>query len=277
VLSALADTIIPNGLRNGAPGFSGWVTTAPTTAGTAAALAATVAGSQRFWVQSFNFLETIALRWLAELLNLPGDMQGTLTSGGSVANLIGLGAARQRAFERINRDVARDGLPPTIRWRIYASSEVHHVVTRAAAVLGLGRRAVMSIAVDSAQRLDLNDLQNTLRADRAAGILPVAIVANAAPSPARLIPSSRWPRSLPNKDLAVRRWRWRSLRKIGSARGALISRIERADSIAADPHKWLVAPVVVALRSCVIARCQRTARLNRDRRRGRRGSAIAFR
>lgn len=245
VLSELTSTIIPNGLRNGAPGFSGWVTTAPTTAGTAAALAATVAGSQRFWVQSFNFLETVALRWLAELLDIPSDMQGTFISGGSVANLIGLGAARQRAFERINHDVARDGLPSARRWRIYASSEVHHVANRAAAVLGLGRRAVASIAVDSSLRLDLNDLQNTLQADRAAGILPVAVVANAGTVNTGAIDPIE-----PMADIAAEYNTWLHVDGAYGLFGKLDPRVahlyrglERADSIAVDPHKWLAAPV----------------------------------
>ena len=93
VLKTLAETIIPHGIPIGAPGFSGWVTTAPTTAGTAAALAATVAGAQRYWIQPFQTLEAVALRWLAELLGLPGGWFGILVSGGSVANLTGLGAA----------------------------------------------------------------------------------------------------------------------------------------------------------------------------------------
>ena len=118
VLHELTETVIPYGLRIGSPGFSGWVTTAPTTAGTAAALAATVASPQRYFVQPFHYLETVALRWLAALLGLPGDLQGTFTSGGSVANLVGLGAARQRAFERTGHDPARDGIPPDSRWRV---------------------------------------------------------------------------------------------------------------------------------------------------------------
>jgi aromatic-L-amino-acid decarboxylase len=107
VLSTLGDVIIPNGLRNGAPGFAGWVTTSPTTSGIVAALASSVAGSQRYWVQPFNYLETVALGWLRELLGLGDDMQGTFTSGGSVANLVALGAARQHAFEQIGIDAAR--------------------------------------------------------------------------------------------------------------------------------------------------------------------------
>ena len=136
VLRELAETVIPDGLALGAPGFSGWVTGAPTTAGTAAKLAATVAGAQRYLIHPFNYLETLALRWLSQLFGLPPDMQGLFTSGGSVANLVGLGAARQRAFERLGHDPARDGLPPGARCRVYASTGVHHVVTRSVGVLG---------------------------------------------------------------------------------------------------------------------------------------------
>lgn len=144
VLAELAAAVIPFGLRNGAPSFCGWVTTAPTTAGVAASLAATIAGSMRWWVQPFNYLEAVGLRWLAELCEIPASWQGTFASGGSTANLIGLGAARQHAVERLGRDSARDGLPPNGRWRIYASTETHHALIRAAGVLGLGRRAVAS-------------------------------------------------------------------------------------------------------------------------------------
>ena len=127
---------------------------------------------------SVNFLESVALRWLSELFDLPSDLQGTFTSGGSVANLVGLGAARQRACERRGIDPARDGLPPNLRWRIYASNEVHHVVIRAAGVLGLGRQSVASVPVDQSQRIDLSHLRDALETDRAKGILPIALVAS---------------------------------------------------------------------------------------------------
>ena len=245
VLRKLTETIIPNGLRIGSPGFCGWVTTAPTTAGTAATLAAIVAGSQRYFIQPFSYLETVALRWLAELLSLPSDLQGTFTSGGSVANLVGLGAARQRAFERRGHDPARDGLPPDSRWRVYTSSEVHHVVTRAAAVLGLGRRAVANIAVDAAQRIDLDHLCEALGADRAKGILPVAIVASAGTvNTGAIDPIEQM------AEIASRYDTWLHIDGAYGLFGVLDPRVaplfrglERADSVAVDPHKWLAAPI----------------------------------
>ncbi|MGQ0607809.1 MAG: pyridoxal phosphate-dependent decarboxylase family protein [Chloroflexota bacterium] len=244
VLRELAEVVVPHGLRNGAPGFSGWVTTAPTTAGAAASLAATVAGSQRWWVQPFNYLEGLALRWLASLLGLPPDWQGTFTAGGSSANLVALGAARQRAFERLGLDPAQSGLTGTAA-RIYASTEVHHVVNRAAAVLGLGRAAVRGIAVDGGGRIDLGELRRALVEDRSAGILPVALVATAG-----TVNTGAVDPIAPMADLAGEFGSWLHVDGAYGLFGRLDKRVaslydglERADSAVVDPHKWLATPV----------------------------------
>ncbi|MEK7863923.1 MAG: aminotransferase class V-fold PLP-dependent enzyme [Chloroflexota bacterium] len=244
VLAALRDVVIPNGLRNGAPGFAGWVTTSPTTAAATAGLAAAVAGSQRWWVQSFNFLETVSLRWLQELLGLPIELQGTYTTGGSTANIIALGAARQHAFERLGIDPARDGVPAQ-KWRIYASTEVHHVVTRAAAILGLGRANVRAVQTDESLRIDVPALRRALDEDARAGIHPIAIVATAGTVNTGAIDPIA-------ELLAIARERgiWLHVDGAYGAFGVLDPRVAplfdgmaQADSIAVDPHKWLAAPL----------------------------------
>lgn len=245
VLRELTETLIPNGLRIGAPGFNAWITTAPTTSGTVADLAATVAGAQRWWVHPFNYVETLALKWLAELLGIPGDLQGTFTGGGSVANLVCLGGARQRAFERLGKDASRDGLPANVRWRIYASSEVHHVIARSAAILGLGRSSVAPVAVDSGQRIDLNALREILERDKGDGILPIAIVVTAGTVNTGAID--------PIEEMANMADEFDTWLHIDGAYGMfgllddriahLYRGLDRADSIAVDPHKWLAAPV----------------------------------
>jgi aromatic-L-amino-acid decarboxylase len=244
VLEELAEVVIPHGLRNGAPGFNGWVTTAPTTVGAAASLAATVSGSQRWWVQTFNYLESVALRWLSELLGIPSTWQGSFTAGGSSANLVALGAARQQAFERLGRDPARFGLADR-DVRIYASSEVHHVVIRAAAVLGLGREAVATVPVDTSGRIVLGDLRDRLQADRAAGIHAVAIVASAGTVNTGAIDPIE-----SMADLAAEFQTWLHVDGAYGLFGRLDERIaglfeglERSDSVVVDPHKWLAAPV----------------------------------
>ena len=70
-----------------------------------------------------------------------------------------------------------DGLPTSIRGRIYASSHAHRTVHRAAAVLGLGRNAVVEIPVDDSSRIDVRALDAALSEDARAGIVPIAVVA----------------------------------------------------------------------------------------------------
>jgi aromatic-L-amino-acid/L-tryptophan decarboxylase len=114
VVADLAEVVIPNGARVGEPGWSGFITTGPTTSAVAAWLAA-AAGSQRYAVQAFNTLERVALDWVAQLCGIPAAHQGVFSSGGSTANLVALGAARQWAFERRGLDVSQDGLPAGAR------------------------------------------------------------------------------------------------------------------------------------------------------------------
>jgi aromatic-L-amino-acid decarboxylase len=128
VVADLAEVVIPNGARVSEPGWSGFVTTGPTTSAVAAWLAAAAAGSQRYAVQAFNTLERVALDRVAQLCGIPAAHQGVLSSGGSTANLVALGAARQWAFERRGLDVSQDGLPPGVRARVYASEQAHHTV-----------------------------------------------------------------------------------------------------------------------------------------------------
>jgi len=244
VLSELQAIVIPNGLRLGAPSFAGWITNAPTTAGTLASVAANIAGAARYWVTAFNLLETVALRWLCELLGLGQHFQGLFVSGGSPANLVALGAARQYSLQRLGFDPARDGTPDMRRCRIYASSEVHHSVFRAAGILGIGRRNVSQIPVDSEMRMDLDELQQALERDAAANLIPVALVANAGTTNTGAVdPISEM------LEIARQHNIWFHVDGAYGLFGRLdprvtqlFSSVEHADSIVVDPHKWLAAP-----------------------------------
>ncbi len=245
VLKELNETVIPNGLRNGAPGFSGWITTAPTVVGASAGLASMVAGSQRVWNTSFNFLETLGLAWLKELLGIPTDWQGVFVSGGSVANIVGLTAARQWAFEQIGIDPAKEGLPAHKQWRIYGSSEVHHVIMRAAGVLGLGRQNVIAIPVDENQKIDLIQLRKILEEDQEKGIIPIALVASAGTVNTGVVDPIN-----AMADMAKEFNAWLHVDgayglfgKLDPQVAHLYKGLERANSMAVDPHKWLAAPV----------------------------------
>lgn len=135
VAEELLRHVIPNGSSVPRPGFCSFITTGGTTASILASTAASVAAPQRYGLTAFNFLEALSLQWLADMFGLT-SMQGVYSSGGSVANLLALGAARQSAFERIGRDPAADGVDQRVA--VYATAEAHHTVQRSAGVLGIG-------------------------------------------------------------------------------------------------------------------------------------------
>ena len=172
-------------------------------------------------------------------------MHGIYSSGGSVANLVALGAARQWAFEQLGVDVAADGMAAAGRpGAVYASAETHHTVLRAAAVLGLGRHAVREIPVDDRQRLDVGALADRLRADRAAGVVPIAVVANAGTTNTGAIDPIRAAGEVAHEhgawfhvDGAYGLIGWADERV-----RPLLDGIDLADSAIIDPHKWLATP-----------------------------------
>ena len=245
VLATLRDVVIPHGLRTGAPGFSSFVLTMPTTVPTAAQLAATISGPAAAWIHAYDTLEDLALRWLTELLGLPSTYQGIFTGGGSTANLLGLGAARQYTAERLGVDPAYEGVAVLPQPRIYASTEVHHVVHRAAAVLGLGRSAVVTLPTDDATRLDMAVLRERVKHDRAAGCTPVAVVASAGNVNTGAVDP------LPEvAEFCRREHIWLHVDGAYGLFGildpevaALYGDLAAADSLAMDPHKWLAVPL----------------------------------
>jgi aromatic-L-amino-acid decarboxylase len=178
VIEELERFVIPNGARLSEPGFWGWITAGPGTVPVVASLAATVASPQRGTLTAFNHLEELSLDWLAQLCGLSSKMKGVYSSGGSVANLVALGAARQWSLEQVGIDPAADGLDST-RVALYSSSEAHHTIMRSAGVLGLGRRNVRQIPTDDHQRIDVSALERAMTADAEVGIVPIAVVATA--------------------------------------------------------------------------------------------------
>ncbi len=241
------DIVLPNGLRMTSPTSWGWITTGPTTVPTAVAAATMLAAPQRYTITAFNHLEELSLDWLAAICGLGPHMKGVYSSGGSTANLIALGAARQWALEAAGLDPAAaglDGRPVAL----YTSTQAHHTVQRSVAVLGMGRDAVRGIPVDRLQRMDMDALEAALRADRAEGVLPIAVIAAAGTTNTGAIDPLRRA-----GELAREYGAWFHVDGAYGLPGFLDPRVqplydglELADSAIADPHKWLGAPVGIA-------------------------------
>lgn len=245
VADELLRLVIPHGSASPRPGFSAFITTGCTTVASLATTAAGVASPQRYGLTAFNFLEELSLDWLAQLFGLDG-MQGIYSSGGSVANLLGLGAARQSAFEAVGRDPGAHGVDRPVG--VYATTEAHHTIQRAAGVLGLGRRAVRLVDSDAGGRMRPEALRQAIAADRTAGVLPMAVVANAGTTNTGAIDPLR---ALGEMARAEKVWFHvdgaYGLPGLLDARVApLYDGLALADSVIVDPHKWLGASIGVA-------------------------------
>ncbi|WP_234434727.1 MULTISPECIES: pyridoxal phosphate-dependent decarboxylase family protein [Streptomyces] len=207
--------------------------------------------SQDSWDQApaATALETALLAELAELVGYdPQRSAGVLTSGGTESNLMGLMLARDQKLDGI---VELDGIPVGVRPCIIASEAAHFSVQRAAALLGLGERAVLPVPVDRQLRMRESDLERALAEASWAGRNPIAVVATAGTTDTGAIDP------LPMAaDLAGRYGAWLHV-DAAYGGGALLSDrlaplldgIARADSVSLDWHKlgWQPAAAGVFL------------------------------
>jgi glutamate/tyrosine decarboxylase-like PLP-dependent enzyme len=181
-------------------------------------------------------LESVALRWLLELLGLPRDAAGAFVTGATVANLTALAAARHRVLADAGWSVESDGLfgaPPVT---VIVGEEAHTTLFKALGVLGLGRTRVHRVPVDA---------QGRMRADalpRITGPTIVCLQAGNVNTGAfdpftDVIGRARDARAWVHVDGAFGLWARASAQFAQLARG-----LEQADSWATDAHKWLNVP-----------------------------------
>ncbi|MFI6744092.1 pyridoxal phosphate-dependent decarboxylase family protein [Nonomuraea sp. NPDC050451] len=253
--------MLPYPMGNGHPRFFGWVNSPPSPAGVlvasmAAALNPSCAGGEH----AGALLEYAVVRWLADLAGYPHTAGGgLLTSGASMATIIGLASARQRAARQDGWDAREEGLcgrPPMV---MYVSAEGHSCLRKAAELLGLGARHVRVVPVDGRFRMDVDALRALIAQDAKAGLRPFCVAASAgtvntgAVDPLEEI-----------ADVAADRGLWfhvdgayGALGVLADGAAAAYAGIERADSLALDPHKWLGVPVDCG---CVLLRDRASSR-----------------
>jgi aromatic-L-amino-acid/L-tryptophan decarboxylase len=229
----------------GHPGFMAYVSGAGTVPGSAADLLASGLNMNAGgWLLSpaATEIELHLCRWFArEVFGMGETAAGELTSGGAMANLVGLKVARD---QRAGWDVRRDGVAAGPPLGVYLSKETHVVSDRAADTLGIGAANVRHIAVDDLRRMRVDELRAQIARDRDAGIHPLAVVATAGTVSTGAVDP------LPEiADVCRDEGMWFH---VDAAYGGpamladdlrpLMSGIERADSVAFDPHKWLYTP-----------------------------------
>lgn len=205
-----------------------------------------------------SLVEMQVVGWIREIVGLPRRASGLLTSGGSLANLAGLAAARESA---VPYDLTRRGLRggPGGPLVLYASEEAHHAVHKAAAILGIGRDFVRPVPTDRRLRLDVQALAELVRRDRRARLAPFAVAASAGTVTAGAVDPLRAIARLCRRE---RLWLhvdacYGGFAILAPSARPLLRGLSLADSIALDPHKWLYAPVDAG---CVLYRRPEIAR-----------------
>jgi len=248
LIQRFATEILPWPMGNGHPRFFGWANSPPDPAGVIAGLLEagfdpSCAGGDHAAI----YLERCVTRWLAELVGFPHDGGiGLLTSGGSMASLTAIATARHVAASRDGWNDREDGIqraPATLV--MYLSTEGHTTMVKAAELLGIGNRQVRRVPVDGALRIDVAALTALVKEDRAAGYRPFLVCASAGTVGTGAIdPFDAL------ADLCAEEGMWLHVDGALGAVGILDQRVEaayagmdRADSLAIDPHKWLSVPV----------------------------------
>jgi glutamate/tyrosine decarboxylase-like PLP-dependent enzyme len=242
VYDRVRDHVLPYPTGNIHPRFWSWVggTGTPTQLLADMVISTMNSAGLGFDEVASTHVEIQLLNWLKDMLGYPADASGLLVSGGSMANLVGLAVARNHTagFDIRQHGIAAGALPRQV---FYASSETHSSVRKAIELLGLGNESLHSIAVREDFTVDLDALTSAIDADRARGLRPACIVANAGTVNTGAIDPLH-----ALADIAAREKLWLhtdaafgAFARLSVASGKLVDGIERADSIAFDLHKWL--------------------------------------
>ena len=237
---ARLDGLLSASMNASAPGWTGHMDPPPATASLLGALAAAAVNNNLLSYEmapALSRLEVALMARLAGLFGLPAGAGGIMASGGSLANLLALAVARNRAFP----EAAEAGFCGLARRPvILASAAAHSSLAKAAMVLGLGRAALVAVPGREG-RMDPRALAEAIAAARAAGQAPFAVVATAGTTVTGAIDPLA---ALAEVAEAEGLW----LHVDAAYGGALafsprhrdrLAGIARADSVTFNPQKWL--------------------------------------
>jgi glutamate/tyrosine decarboxylase-like PLP-dependent enzyme len=251
LLKVFRETIVPFSRQNAHPRMFGYVQSPGTPIGAFAdLLASTLNANLTIWrsAPAPVELERVTIDWIRQILGFAPEAGGLFVSGGSMANLAAVAAARQTKQHSLGR------------LRLYASSATHFSIIKAAALLGIGRQNVQHVAVDECFRVRLDDLVAKITADLDAGYVPFCVVGNAGTVDTGAVDPLREIRDVANR---FQLWMhvdgsYGAFAILADSARKLFAGLNQADSIALDPHKWLYLPVDVG---CVIYRDPEAARV----------------
>lgn len=180
-------------------------------------------------------IEDEVLNWMKSIFGFPKDAIGNLTSGGSIANLIALTAARDKcgiSGKQIEKSV------------VYLSEQTHHCIHKALRIIGLADVQLRNIPMDEGFRIQPKALEKQLEADKKAGLQPFLVIASAGTTDTGAIDPLKTIGEISKKhgvwyhiDAA-----YGGFFILTESKKHLFEGIEQADSLVVDPHKSLFLP-----------------------------------
>jgi glutamate/tyrosine decarboxylase-like PLP-dependent enzyme len=180
-------------------------------------------------------MENALIDWTKEVFRYPATSVGNLSSGGSIANLIALTAARDRY------GIKNQNVPKSV---IYLSEQVHHCVQKAIRIIGLEDSIIRYIPLDETFRMDANVLRSSVERDKQDDLLPFLVIGSAGTTDTGAIDPLDT-----IADIAEENDLWFHVDAAYGGYFILVESlkekftgIERSDSLAVDPHKGLFLP-----------------------------------
>src|SRR6266540_498225 len=236
ILATLAGNVLPFGSRVHHPAFFAFIPGSGTWPGALGDLVASAANLYAgSWMESAgpSQVELEVLRWFADWLGLPESAGGLLLSGGSAANTTALACAREKVAGAMAPDLVA-----------YLPDQAHSSMARAARILGFGPAQVRVLPVDDEHRLRPRALAGAIKADVAARLRPLFVVASGGSTNTGAVD--------PLPELAAIAHEYGAWFHVDAAYGGFavlthrgrdqLAGIELADSVTLDPHKWLYQP-----------------------------------
>jgi len=214
-------------------------------------LAAGLNSNVMFWrnAPASTELEEVVVDWLRRMLGLPDSFDGMLTDTASISSLLSLVAARHAVPGLDARGQGLAGRPELKRLRLYASTEAHMSIDKAAVVTGIGMEGVRRVAVDEQYRMIPEALQQAIDEDRRDGWRPFCVVGTMGTTSSTSIDPAA-----PIAEICEREELWFHVDAAYGAAAALAPEYrplfdgwERADSIVFNPHKWMFTPFDASL------------------------------
>ncbi len=187
------------------------------------------------WLESSgpSQIELITTEWLLQLCGFPESGGGVFVSGGSIANLTGLVAARQMKLAGKMEGAV-----------VYSSDQAHSSNWKNLRILGFQPEQIRLVPVDQQFRLDVAALEKAVDEDRGSGRRPFCVIATAGTTNTGAVdPLNAIADVCEQQDLWLHVDGAYGAAAVLTERGrTLLSGMERAHSLVLDPHKWLFQP-----------------------------------